>query len=76
MTQAKDFLVQCGNPEAFDKTIQQLGTAALIDAGTKGKYIQKDGHYVMRVFGNPDFLRFAIENQGYGKIIKELNETL
>jgi hypothetical protein len=73
---ATDYLVQCGNPESFDKTIQQLGSAVLIDGGTKGNYIQKDGYYVMRVFGEPDFLKFAIEAQGYGKIVKQLDDTI
>jgi hypothetical protein len=74
MKQATDFLIECGNPEAFDKTINQLGAAALIDGGVKGKYIKKDGYYIMRVFGDPGFLKFSIEHQGYGKIIKELEE--
>lgn len=74
MKQATDFLIECGNPEAFDNTIQQLGAAALIDGGVKGKYIKKDGYYIMRVFGDAGFLKFAIENQGYGKVIKELDE--
>ena len=73
---ATDFLIQCDNPEAFDRTVQQLGAAALIDGGEKGKYVQKDGYYVMRVFGDAGFLKFAIENQGYGKVIKELLEPL
>ena len=38
----------------------------------KGKYIQKDGLYTMRVFSDPNFVKFAIENQGYGKVISEL----
>jgi hypothetical protein len=74
--QATDFLIKCGNPEAFDRTIQQLGAAALIENGGKGQYLQKDGYYIMRVFGDSGFLRFAIENQGYGKIIKELSELV
>jgi hypothetical protein len=73
---ATDFLIQCANPSSFDETVQRLGSAALIDAGSKGKYVQKDGYYVMRVFGNPGFLKFAIENQGYGKVIKELPELI
>jgi len=76
MKQATDFLVQCDNPEAFDKTIQSLGSAVLMDGGNKGDYLQKDGYYIMRVFGDAGFLKFAIESQGYGKIIKEFDELL
>lgn len=70
---AKDFLVEVGNPEAFDRTVQMLG-AALIDMGPgrPGEYKQVDGYYVMRVLGDPGFVRFAVEHQGYGKIIREL----
>lgn len=68
---ATDFLIECGNPEAFDRTINSMG-AVLQDNGNKGQYVKHEGYYVMRVFGDPGFLKFAIENQGYGKVIKEL----
>ena len=70
---ATDFLIECGNPEAFDRTIQTFG-AALIQNGPN--YIQKDGYYVMRAFGNTGFIEFAIANQGYGKVIKQLDHLL
>jgi uncharacterized protein (DUF302 family) len=63
---ATDFLVECRNPKLFDQTIQQLGASVLI----------KNGYYIMRVFGNAGFLKFAIENQGYGKVIKQLEELI
>ena len=72
--EATDYLVECGNPKAFDKTIQQLGTAVLINGGAEGDYSKKEGFYIMRVFGDVGFLKFAIENQGYGKVIRELKE--
>lgn len=73
---ATDFLIECGNPEAFDRTINSMGAAALVENGDKGQYLKKDGYYVMRVFGDAGFLKFAIQNQGYGKIIKELDELV
>jgi len=72
--EATDYLVECGNPEAFDKTIQQLGAAVLINGGVEGDYTKKEGFYIMRVFGDAGFLKFSIENQGYGKVIRELEE--
>lgn len=67
-----DFLVECGNTEAFDKTINSMN-AVLYDGGNKGDYKKdENGYYTMRVYGDPGFLKFAIQNQGYGKIIKEL----
>ncbi|KFC19353.1 hypothetical protein [Chryseobacterium sp. FH1] len=76
MDKPTDFLIECNNPHAFDKTIQQLGPAVLLDGGTKGNYIKKEGYYVMRVFMNSGYIKFAVESQGYGKIIKELEELL
>lgn len=72
--EAIDFLVECLDPKAFDQTIQKLGTAALVNGGNENNYAKKDGYYVMRVFGDAGFLKFAIENQGYGKVIKQLEE--
>lgn len=72
--QATDILVQCGNPEAFEKTIKELGAAVLI-TGVDG-YKKIDNCYVMRVFGDPGFIKFAITSQGYGQIIKELAELV
>lgn len=67
-----DFLVECGNPEAFDRTINSMG-AVLYDGGNKGNYIKNEyGHYTMRVYGDAGYIKFAIQHQGYGKIIKEL----
>lgn len=73
---ATDFLIKCGNPDAFDTTIQQLGAAALIEGNAKGTYLQKDGYYVMRVFGDAGYLKFAIQQQGYGEIIRQLPELV
>ena len=76
MKPVTDFLIECRNPEAFDNTIQQLGAAVLLNGGEKGNYTKKYGYHVMRVFGDSGFLKFAIQNQGYGNIIKELNELI
>lgn len=72
MEQARDFLIQCGNPKMFDQTINSLGAAALIQ-NDKDSYLQKEGYYVMRVFSNAGFIQFAIKNQGYGKVIREID---
>ena len=72
MIETKNFLIECSNPKAFDRTINQLGWAALVE--NNGEYLKKDGYYVMRVFGDPGFIKFAIQNQGYGKIIKEIKD--
>ena len=61
-----DFLVDTPNPKALDATLQQMG-AVLI--GGPDNFVQHDGHYVVRVLGNLGFVRFAIEQQGYAKIV-------
>jgi len=72
MTQkVTDYLVNgFSNPEALDRTLNALGPAVLI--GVPGNYEKRDGYYVMRVFGNPGFIEFAVEHQGYCKIVKKL----
>ena len=39
-------------------------------------YVQVDDCYVVRVFGDPGFVKFAITNQGYGEVVRELEELL
>ena len=73
---ATDYLIECANPKAFDNTIQQLGAAVLINGGVENNYTKREGYFVMRVFGDAGFLKFSIENQGYGKIIRELDELI
>ena len=67
----KDFLVDTRNPKVLDQTLNQMG-AALI--GGPENFIQVEGHYVMRAFGNPDYVRWACEHQGYCKVIGEWRE--
>jgi hypothetical protein len=71
MSRKADFLIECRNPHVFDKTINSLGAAALIE-NSPGDYMMRDGYYIMRVFGDPGYIKFAITHQGYGKIIKEI----
>ena len=71
--QATDILVRTANPEMLDRTVQQLGPAVVVGAPD---YIQVDGCYVVRVFGNPGFIKFAITNQGYGEVVRELDGLL
>lgn len=68
-----DFLIECGNPKAFDQTIQQLGAAVLCQNDDNSYAKNIDGYYTMRVYGDSGFVIFAIKNQGYGKIIKQLS---
>lgn len=66
-----DYLIECGNPKAFDRTVNTMG--AMLQQNANGEYIKyEDKYYRMRVMGNPAFLEFAIPKQGYGKIIRKI----
>lgn len=64
----RDLLVDTPSPEALDRTLQQMG-AVLVGGGTPLGYERVGEHYVVRCLGNPGFIRFAIESQGYAKVI-------
>lgn len=64
MAEFKDITVTCKNPAALDSTVQQLGAAAVIEGSFDGNTCK------VRIFGNPGFIEFAIEHQGYGKIVR------
>jgi hypothetical protein len=69
MSEAKatDILVRTANPSMLDTTAVVVGAP---------DYVQVDGCYVVRVFGDPGFIKFAISNQGYGEVVRELDELL
>jgi hypothetical protein len=70
MGDATDILVKTASPELLDRTVQQLGPAAVVGAPD---YVKVDGCYVVRVFGDPGFIKFAITSQGYGEVVRELD---
>lgn len=67
-----DLLVETSNPDTLDHTVQQLGAAAVVGGGKPGSYVREDGCYRVRCFGCADWIRFAIERQGYGKVVGEV----
>jgi hypothetical protein len=73
--QATDILVRTANPELLDRTVQQLGPAVVFQ-DAHADYVQVDGCYVVRVFGDPGYIKFAITNQGYGEVVRDLEEPL
>lgn len=70
---ATDILVDTPNPAGLDRIAQQFGAAMV---GGPDNFVKHDGYYVMRVFGNPGMLKFMLEQQGYAKVIRELDELL
>ena len=66
----KELLVKVGNPQALDKTLNSLG--GLVGQNLDGSYRQENGCYIVRaVSGNIGYIKFAIQNQGYAKIVEE-----
>lgn len=70
---ATDLLVEYdGDPAALDEVVQSLGPAVLGQGADAPGYMKRDGYYVVRVFGDPGFVRFALTNQGYvRRIVRE-----
>jgi hypothetical protein len=77
-TKATDFLVEVKNPEMLDDTLQQMPmiTARVVGRGVPGGIVKHDGYPVVRVFGDTGFFRFAMEQQGYCKVIRQLENTI
>lgn len=63
--QATDLIVATRSPANLDRTVQQLGPAVVVAGSWDGEKCR------VRVFGPPDFIRFAITNQGYGEVLGE-----
>lgn len=59
----RDLLVDTPNPWALAATVAALGMGR---HELTGELV--DGHHVVRST-NPDFVRFAIENQGYAVVV-------
>lgn len=68
-----DILVRTASPELLDTTVQQLGPAVVAGAPD---YVMVEGCYVVRVYGNPGYIKWAIAKQGYGEVVRELEEPL
>lgn len=75
MNEATDILVRTGNPGMLDQTVQRLPGPPSVVVGAPD-YVMVDGCYVVRVFGDPGFIKFAIDSQGYGEVVRELPELL
>lgn len=71
-----DFEVEYdGDVAALDATLQQIG-AVVLGMGEGGP-VYSNGYLVVRAVGNPGFVKFAMENQGYVKrVVRQLDELL
>lgn len=61
----EDIEVRCGNPDALDSVVQQLGAAAVINGSWNGETCK------VRCFGGCSrYVQFAIAHQGYGTVVQ------
>lgn len=59
-----DLIVETPNPTALDETMNQAPFgAAVVDGTWNGTTCH------VRCFGNHDFVSFAIDQQGYGRVV-------
>jgi hypothetical protein len=65
MAEVTDLIVRTSNPEMLDRTVQQLGPAVVVEGSYDGETCR------VRVFGPTGFIKFALENQGYGELVRE-----
>lgn len=74
---ATDILVEAADPADLDRTVQALpGCIAAVNGGPDGPFPKVDGAYVVRCFAGKEFLKFAIDQQGYGRVVRELEELI
>lgn len=65
-----EYLIDCRDAVAFDKTIKQMGQAQLVR--DNGAFKKRDGHFIMRIYADADYVAFTIENQQFGTIVSIL----
>lgn len=70
-----DILVRTGEPHYLDRSIQQLAPA-FIHPDDSGGYLQVDGCYVVRALARSGYVKYAIDHQRYGEVVRELDELL
>lgn len=64
-----EFLIDSYNPEALDKVLNSMGAVMMQDPN--GIYsIDDDGHYIVRCYGDINYVKFACKEQGYGRLVE------
>lgn len=63
----KQLVVQTQNPKALDEILKHFNST--LEQNADGSYVLEDGAYIARCFGDAGFVQFALENQGYAKVI-------
>ena len=74
--QVTDIIVKTGNPAALDCILQQFSACVCQIDINKPIYKQRDGGYVVRCFGDSNFIKFLIKNQGYGEVVDTFDKLV
>jgi predicted RNA-binding Zn-ribbon protein involved in translation (DUF1610 family) len=61
-----EILVDTDNPDLLAFKIKPHGGELVLTS--PGKYAKRDGHFVVRAVGDPELVRFTIENQQLGVV--------
>lgn len=69
-----DFLVETNNPAALDSILQSFGAVLVGGGGENPRYVKVRGYYLMRCLGDGGFVKFAVEHQGYAKVVGRADE--
>jgi hypothetical protein len=73
---ATDLLIEYeGDPAALDSTLMAMPLACALLGGPTN-YVRHEGHYVARCFGSTEAFKFFVENQGYCRVLRALDELL
>jgi hypothetical protein len=59
-----DIEVECGGHEALAQTVQQMGAFVVLPETWNGRTVK------VRCFGDAGYLKFAINRQGYGRVVE------
>jgi hypothetical protein len=64
MIEYTDLVVETNDPDLLDQTLQGLpGVTVVVDDSYNGVTC------VVRIIGDPGFVKFAIDRQGYGRVV-------
>lgn len=64
-----DLIVRTGNAQLLEETLRQLpGCGERVNV-VEGSWNEHSRTCVIRIFGDPEFVKFAMTQQGYGEIL-------
>ena len=72
---AVDILIEAADPAVLDADVQALPGCVAVVLGAPD-YRRHEGAWVVRCFAGAPALKFMLEHQGYGKVVRDLDQLL